>query len=231
MTTFDTYCGLSCEKCEFRESMHCGGCIATQGKPFHGHCDVAECACKKQRRFCGECADFPCDTLKRYSFDKEHGDNGQRIESCKAIKAALVAQAREGVDPIAYCGFYCDSCFLGQWCGSCRSDYNCCSFATICEGGVCPQVACCQSRGYDGCWQCDELETCSKGYFQNEQKGEYACKAQALFVRARGKQALIKALQAIARESENTSQYLDKQGSVNAALAALQRKESEKMQK
>ena len=43
----DSYCGLCCETCEFRESMNCGGCIATGGKPFHGACEIAECAKKK----------------------------------------------------------------------------------------------------------------------------------------------------------------------------------------
>lgn len=81
----DTYCGLVCEGCEFIESCGCGGCIATCGKPFHGECEVAKCALEKNVKFCGVCGEFPCDLLKSYSFDKEHGDNGERIENCKRL--------------------------------------------------------------------------------------------------------------------------------------------------
>ncbi len=223
MTTFDTYCGLCCETCEYRESMHCGGCIATGGKPFHGHCDVAECAVGKHRRFCGECEHFPCDTLKRYSYDKEQGDEGARIESCKRIKTALVAEAREGVDPIAYCGFSCNHCFLGQWCGSCRSDYNCCSYATICEGGVCPQAACCKEKGLDGCWECPELDTCLKGYYGNEEKREYACKAGAMLIRAHSKEAATRALERFIAAHPEHQKYLDGCGSVKNAFKELEK--------
>ncbi|MDD2649007.1 MAG: DUF3795 domain-containing protein [Eubacteriales bacterium] len=85
----DTYCGLSCKDCTFREQCGCKGCIATGGKPFHGKCDVAECAVKKQVTFCGSCESFPCEILKSYSFDKEHGDNGARIENCRHLSVEI----------------------------------------------------------------------------------------------------------------------------------------------
>ncbi len=220
----ETYCGLSCATCEFLASGICGGCIVSGGKPFHGKCDVAECAVSKKRRFCGECADFPCDILKSYSYDPEHGDNGERIENCKTIKLALVAEAREGIDPVAYCGFSCDTkhCFLGQWCGTCRSSYNCCSFATISEGGVCPQVACCKEKGIDGCWECSELDSCKKGYFSNEERGEYACKAQAMYVRAHGKNAMVAKLEKMRTEHEDLAKYLNGFGNAEAAFQAME---------
>jgi len=87
---FDTFCGLKCSTCEFKEKFNCGGCIASGGKPFHGKCDVADCAISKGVRFCGECRNFPCEILKKYSFDKEHGDNGARIEHCKALISEMV---------------------------------------------------------------------------------------------------------------------------------------------
>lgn len=85
-----TYCGLDCENCEFVESCHCGGCVATKGFPFHASerpCSVAECAIGRGVAFCGECAEFPCDLLQRFSNDPEHGDNpkGARIERCRAL--------------------------------------------------------------------------------------------------------------------------------------------------
>lgn len=91
---FDTYCGLSCKECTFREDCHCGGCIATGGHPFHGKCDVAECATAKGAAFCGLCSEFPCELLKRYSYDPQHGDNGKRIADCRRI-ADQISSAEE----------------------------------------------------------------------------------------------------------------------------------------
>ncbi len=81
----DTRCGLRCEGCEYIESCNCGGCIATNGNPFHGACPVAECCQKKGYVHCGECPQIPCELLSQYSNDPEHGDNppGARIEQCK----------------------------------------------------------------------------------------------------------------------------------------------------
>lgn len=218
---FDTYCGLCCENCEYKDEMNCGGCIATQGHPFHGECEVAKCAIEKGRRFCGECSEIPCELLKRYSFDPVHGDNGQRIESCQRIKAALVKKGRVGVNPVAYCGFECTTCFFGEWCSGCRSEYNCCSFATISQGGVCPQVSCCKERGHDGCWECSELEGCTKGYYG--QKDEYFCKAAAMYIRAHGEQAYVCALEAARASGLNYPKSFDATGSVMGALEMLER--------
>ena len=81
----DTRCGLRCVGCEYMESCNCGGCIATNGNPFHGACPVAECCQSKGYLHCGECPEIPCELLSQYSCDPEHGDNppGARIEQCK----------------------------------------------------------------------------------------------------------------------------------------------------
>ena len=97
--TFDSFCGLKCGECKLREINDCGGCIASGGKPFHGKCEVAECAISRQKKFCGECENFPCEILKKYSFDREHGDNGARIENCERIKTELAKKANEGTNP------------------------------------------------------------------------------------------------------------------------------------
>ena len=76
------------------------------------------------------------------------------IEAMRRIKNKLCTMARKGVDSIAYCGFSCNHCFLGQWCGSCRTEYNICSFATCSPDGVCPNAKCCKEKGFDGCWEC-----------------------------------------------------------------------------
>lgn len=114
------------------------------------------------------------------------------IEAMQRIKNKLCKTARKGVDPIAYCGFSCNHCFLGQWCGSCRTAYNACSFAICSPDKKCPNVACCQSKNIDGCYECAELENCTKGFYVPANDGASAAKAQAMFVREYGKKALLK---------------------------------------
>ncbi len=69
-------CGLLCNECDYREECNCGGCIETNGHPFHGECPVATCCQGKGYTHCGQCPDMPCEQLRTYSCDdKEHGDN------------------------------------------------------------------------------------------------------------------------------------------------------------
>lgn len=77
----ESRCGLLCSECSYRESTNCPGCVNT-GTVFWGECRVKNCCESKQISHCGNCADFPCETLKEFSYDKEHGDNGARIEQC-----------------------------------------------------------------------------------------------------------------------------------------------------
>ena len=81
----DTRCGLHCYNCEYKEPCNCGGCIETDGHPFHGECPVAACCREKRHLHCGECETFPCELLLQYTNDPEQGDNppGLRIEQCK----------------------------------------------------------------------------------------------------------------------------------------------------
>lgn len=78
----ESRCGIECSTCEFREKVNCKGCTNID-TPFHGVCDVKKCCEEKNLECCGECNDFPCDLLKSYAYDPEHGDNGTRIEVCK----------------------------------------------------------------------------------------------------------------------------------------------------
>lgn len=77
----ESRCGIECFKCEFQDSMNCKGCINIQ-KPFHGECAIKKCVENKELSHCGECNHFPCDLLKSFAYDKEHGDDGLRIENC-----------------------------------------------------------------------------------------------------------------------------------------------------
>jgi len=82
----ESRCGLLCSSCTYREPFHCGGCVETNGNPFHGSCPVASCCQDKGLDHCGHCQGLPCEQLYAYSYlDKEHGDNppGARIEQLK----------------------------------------------------------------------------------------------------------------------------------------------------
>lgn len=196
-----SYCGSNFE---------CGSCIEGEA------CAVAKCVKSRGIRFCGECGEIGCG--KQQAVNRRYGNC---IDNCQAVKRVLVKEARAGLDPIAYCGFSCDHCFLGQWCGGCRSGYNCCSFATISEGGVCANVSCCQEKGFDGCWECAEQEECEKGYYSNT--NEYLAKASAMFIRKHGKEKydpmLAKAEENGIRENEDWN----KEGSCEKVLELMER--------
>ena len=85
MGMIDTRCGLRCETGGYTVPCSCDGCISTNGHPFHGECPVALRCQNRGIVHCGECKDFPCDLLKQYSCDPEHGDDppGARIEQCR----------------------------------------------------------------------------------------------------------------------------------------------------
>lgn len=80
----ETRCGLLCACCEYVKDPGCNGCIATDGNPFHGMCQLAACCQERGNLHCGECGEFPCDLLERYSYDKANGDNGKRIKQCRS---------------------------------------------------------------------------------------------------------------------------------------------------
>lgn len=114
------------------------------------------------------------------------------VEAMQRIKNRLCQLSRKGTDPIAYCGFSCNHCFLGQWCGGCRTEYNVCSFATCSPDGVCPNAKCCKENGYDGCWECNRIKTCTKGFYAPDCDGANAAKAQAMFIGKYGKKEFLK---------------------------------------
>lgn len=79
----ESRCGILCGACEYRDKMHCGGCVHID-KPFWGDaCPVKSCCESKGLEHCGTCRDFPCDLLGQFAYDKEQGDEGKRIEQCR----------------------------------------------------------------------------------------------------------------------------------------------------
>ncbi|MBN2015314.1 DUF3795 domain-containing protein [Candidatus Dojkabacteria bacterium] len=79
-------CGLDCQVCKWRVPNNCGGCKETDGKPFHGSCRLASCVKKKGLEDCSYCSELPCSLLEEFSYDKEHGDIGMRIEVLKELR-------------------------------------------------------------------------------------------------------------------------------------------------
>ena len=114
------------------------------------------------------------------------------IEAMQRIKNRLCKTARKGVDPVTICGLSCNHCFLGEWCGGCRTEYNTCSFATCSEGRICPNVKCCKEKNTDSCYECSELETCEIGFFASSNDGANAARAQSLYIRKYGKKEFLK---------------------------------------
>lgn len=79
----ESRCGILCSECIYSEPMQCKGCINI-GNPFWGEsCPVKSCCENKGFEHCGTCDTFPCDILTKFSYDKEQGDNGKRINQCK----------------------------------------------------------------------------------------------------------------------------------------------------
>lgn len=113
----------------------------------------------------------------RKALAEDGADRDRRNENGARWKAEIVKDARKGVDMTAYCGFSCNHCFFGEWCGGCRSVFNCCSYGTLFEKGKCPNIVCCQEKGIDGCYECEELDECSKGFYRPDNDGANACKA------------------------------------------------------
>ena len=100
MSIVDSRCGLQCTGCNFKDSNGCGGCIETNGHPFHGGCHIAVCCQEKGLLHCGECDAIPCAALYAYSYlDPEHGDKpqGARVQVCRSWAAESGNQAWENV--------------------------------------------------------------------------------------------------------------------------------------
>ena len=122
------------------------------------------------------------------------------IEAMCRIKDRLCQIARKGVDPIARCGLSCNHCFLKDWCGGCRTAYNTCSEAMNNSEKVCLNTSCCMEKQFDGCYECDQIVDCRKGFYGYDDVN--AVKAMALFARKHGKKELLKTMDRLRKEYE-----------------------------
>lgn len=82
----ESRCGILCSECDFLKKEECAGCTNID-RPFWGEsCSVKSCCEEKQNGHCGECIQFPCDTLKQFAYDEQQGDDGKRIKQCEIWK-------------------------------------------------------------------------------------------------------------------------------------------------
>ena len=129
--------------------------------------------------------------IYRKNLSSEGEEKNRRFQNGAKWKAEIVNAARKNVDMTAYCGFSCNHCFLGEWCGGCRSVFSCCSYGTFHESANCPNIVCCKEKKIDGCYECNELADCTKGFYKPDNDGAFACKAQALFIKKYGKEKFL----------------------------------------
>jgi len=215
---FYNYCGLDCVVC------NCSNKYAEEpGNILNGtmKCEIEECAKEKKKKFCGECDDFPCDIIARYSENRDLNHGNVNIEKCKFIKAELAKEAKENINLVGYCGHHCGYCFHKQWCGGCRSNYNCCSFSVLSPDGICPNVKCARQKKLNGCYLCDELLSCEKGYYGRE--NEYIAKATALFIKEYREKCYTLALEKAIESGEDYPKSFDVSGSVMNAMGILKK--------
>jgi hypothetical protein len=140
----------------------------------------------------------------------------------KKSKQQMAKEAREGLNPIGYCGHHCNYCKYTKWCGGCRSNYSSCSFGTLFEDKICPMVKCAQMKNLNGCYECDSLENCKKGYYEKEDNNEYVCKATALFIKKYGEECYSETLKRAIDAKVKYPRKFDATGSVNEALKLLE---------
>lgn len=120
-------------------------------------------------------------------------------------KQALIRSVKERTEPVGVCTHHCAFCFLAQWCGGCRSACNVCSYATLSQDNVCPNVRCAREKRLHSCAQCHDLMDCTLGFYHEPNAA--TPKGTALFVRKHGPeaytQALSNAIQAGVRYAED----------------------------
>lgn len=130
----------------------------------------------------------------------------------------LKASSEDRTSKIARCGLHCGYCFFTQ-CKGCGLDEGFCSFASSQPDKKCPNVECSLSKGLEGCFACQELPQCHKGFFADE--GQIA-HASSLFIAAHGKKDLEKAIKNMIGDGLNYNKFLVDLGDDSARLSKLE---------
>ena len=87
---YQSRCGICCDECERKESVHCTGCIHMELPFWGGQCGVKSCCESKQLHHCGECDEFPCKMCA--DMGKDMGfDPAPRLQKCKEWRKEKVS--------------------------------------------------------------------------------------------------------------------------------------------
>lgn len=84
----DTFCGKTCEGCEYQERLNCPGCRVGPGRRLYGDCRIAKCCIEKGHQNCVTCGFYEsCGNLrgKHRMAENRH----KSIESAKAREEAV----------------------------------------------------------------------------------------------------------------------------------------------
>lgn len=104
----ESRCGILCSSCPYNakngglKGSACTGCTNMDKPVWADSCPVKSCCEGKGLAFCGLCADFPCALLVDFANDKQHGDEGRRIEQCKKWAMAEKSCCSGRVQPLPY---------------------------------------------------------------------------------------------------------------------------------
>src|SRR5574344_703251 len=120
---------------------------------------------------------------------------------------------------IAKCGLVCSYCFFTS-CPGCEKKECKCSYGYYCPDKVCSTVKCCSQKWIKGCYECDKLESCKENYYSMNNKGP---KANSVFIKKYGKEALVKTIQKMIDCGLNYSKVIDKVKDYKSGLRILER--------
>ena len=132
-------------------------------------------------------------------------------------------EARKGINPIGVCGLYCDCCSIKLKCNGCRGD-NSFSLAGLKEhNGICPNVKCAKEKGLTGCWECNDILVCKKGFYARKRVS--FAKASVLFIKKYGEKSFLKTVNYIFSIDEETGHYFlsPQYGNINSKFELLEK--------
>ncbi|MPM84595.1 hypothetical protein SDC9_131668 [bioreactor metagenome] len=83
-------CGLDCNQCELKDT--CGGCAATNGRPFGGECVIAVCCQNKGQECCNKCSDSPCNLKNQLiaEFNALDIEDMAEVSDLNALKGSFI---------------------------------------------------------------------------------------------------------------------------------------------
>jgi len=120
------------------------------------------------------------------------------------IENPLKIKEADQTEKISSCGLHCGYCFFTQ-CSGCASGDSSCSFGYSFPNHKCPNVVCSSSKKLRGCYECQELETCTKWFFGNI---DQIAHASSIFIKKHGKAALESAIKNMISDGLNYNKSL-----------------------